>query len=69
MQQFTFHVVGLPHTQTTKEFSHCAYTQKVRKFCTMMTSLGHTVYLYASEDSDATGRELITVRTKQQQAR
>ena len=64
---FTFHVIGLPHTQTTKAYSTCAFTQKVRKFCDMMKSLGHTVYLYASEDNEAACDELITCITKQEQ--
>jgi glycosyltransferase involved in cell wall biosynthesis len=45
-----FHVVALPHTKVTKEFSSCAYTEKTLEFCNMMTSLGHEVYLYASGD-------------------
>jgi glycosyltransferase involved in cell wall biosynthesis len=38
----------------------CAYTEKVRKFCVMMKSLGHTVYLYAGEKNEAPCDELIT---------
>ena len=67
MQKMTFHVVSLPHTQTTKEYNSCAYTEKVRKFCTMMKSLGHTVYLYASEENEANVDELITVASKADQ--
>lgn len=67
MQKFRFHVVGLPHTQTTAEYTHCAYTQKVRKFCNMMTDLGHEVYLYASEENEARVSELVTVITKDKQ--
>lgn len=63
----TFHVVSLPHTQTTKEYLPCAYTQKVVNFCRMMKSLGHRVFLYASEDNDAPCDELITCITKNQQ--
>ena len=62
-----FHVISLPHTQTTKEYVNCAYTEKVRRFCMMMKSLGHTVYLYASEDNEAPVDELITCITKEQQ--
>ena len=62
-----FHVISLPHTQTTKEYVNCAYTEKVRRFCIMMKSLGHTVYLYASEDNEAPVDELITCITKDQQ--
>jgi glycosyltransferase involved in cell wall biosynthesis len=50
---YTFHVVGLPHTQTTKEYHCCAYTGKVIRFCQMMKDLGHTVYLYGSEYNEA----------------
>ena len=67
MGKFTFHIVSLPHTQTTKEYNQCAYTQKVRKFCNMMKSLGHTVNLYASEDNEAACDELITCITKKEQ--
>lgn len=66
-QKFTFHVVNLPHTQTTAEYTHCAYTQKVRKFCNMMTDLGHEVILYASEENEARVSELVTVITKEKQ--
>lgn len=62
-----FHVISLPHTQTTKEYLPCAYTQKVVNFCRMMMSLGHEVFLYASEDNDAPCTELITCITKEEQ--
>jgi glycosyltransferase involved in cell wall biosynthesis len=62
-----FHVVNLPHTQTTKEYLPCAYTQKVVNFCRMMKSLGHEVFLYASEINDAPCDELITCITIEQQ--
>lgn len=50
---YTFHVVSLAHTQTTKDYLCCAYTQKVIKFCSMMKSLGNKVYLYAGEKNEA----------------
>jgi glycosyltransferase involved in cell wall biosynthesis len=61
------HVVSLPHTQTTKAYSTCAYTQKIRKFCNMMHDLGHEVYLYASEDNEARVSELVSCISKKQQ--
>lgn len=48
-----FHVVALPHTQVTKDFTSCAFTEKVRRFCIMMTDLGHEVILYAGEENEA----------------
>lgn len=61
------HVVGLPHTQTTKAYSNCAYTTKVRRFVPMMQSLGYDVTLYASELTDTEG-ELVTCITRDEQA-
>ena len=61
------HVVSLPHTQTTGEFNQCAYTSKATRFCTMMSDLGHEVFLYASEDNEARCAELVTCITKNQQ--
>lgn len=63
-----FHVVSLPHTQTTRAFSVCAYTEKVRKFCMMMKALGHTVYLYAGEKNEAPCDELVTCIGEDQRA-
>lgn len=65
--KFRFHVISLPHTQTTAEYVACAYTQKVIKFCRMMKSLGHEVYLYASEENEAPCDELITIVNKKEQ--
>lgn len=67
MQKLRFHVVSLPHTQTTKKYNACAYTEKVRKFCTMMKDLDHTVYLYSSEDNEALCDEHIACITKKEQ--
>lgn len=67
MTVLRFHVLALPHTQTTNDYSLCAYTQKVKRFCNMMKSLGHTVFLYASEDNEAACDELITVAPKADQ--
>ncbi len=63
-----FHVVSLPHTQVTKDFTGCAFTEKVRRFCIMMTNLGHEVYLYAGEQVDAPVTKLITCISEERRA-
>lgn len=47
------HMLALPHTVTTNEFSHCAFTGKVYRFAPMMRSRGFEVYHYGVETSDS----------------
>lgn len=61
-----FHVVALPHTNTTLDFTACAYTEKIRKFCIMMKNLGHTVYLYGGEFNEAPCDEHIVCISEEQ---
>jgi glycosyltransferase involved in cell wall biosynthesis len=61
-----FHVVSLPHTQTTLDFTACAFTEKVRKFAVMMKSLGHTVYVYSGDKNEAPCDEHIQCFTEKE---
>lgn len=59
-----FHVVALPHTNTTTEFLSCAYTAKVINFCRMMSDRLHEVFLYSGEANEAPCTEHVTVVTE-----
>jgi len=51
MTKPALHIISLPHTSTTWDFSWCAYTMKALKLARMMEKLGYVVYLYASTES------------------
>lgn len=61
INKLTFHIIGLSHARTTREYSCDAFTQKVRVICKMLTELGHTVYHYGTEGSNPICTEHVTV--------
>ncbi|MEK9767309.1 MAG: glycosyltransferase [Betaproteobacteria bacterium] len=58
------HILGLPHTVSNKEYSHCAYTGKITRFPEMMKSRGYTVYHYGVEGADTHADKHIDVFSK-----
>ena len=60
-----FHILGIPHTVTNKQYLSCAYSQKIYKLCSMLTKLGHEVYHYGCEGSDPECTEHIDVITEE----
>jgi glycosyltransferase involved in cell wall biosynthesis len=55
------HVLGLAHTQTSKEYNACAYTSKTLKFCGMLKRLGYEVIHYGAEGSNPDATENVEV--------
>ena len=62
------HLLGLPHTVTTDEFSHCAFTGKVKKFAPMMRPFGYEVVHYGVAGADAGANEYCDVMSRDEQA-
>jgi glycosyltransferase involved in cell wall biosynthesis len=50
-----FHVLGLAHTVSTKEYSQCAFTQKIVNMCRMLSEHGYDVFHYGHADSEIMG--------------
>jgi len=47
------HIVSLFHTETTYDYSWCAFTSLAMSMSTMMTRLGREVYLYSGPNNEA----------------
>ena len=54
------HLPAIPHTITSPEFSHCAFTGKVLRFVPMMRSRGYVVIHYGLEGSELGGVDLLS---------
>lgn len=60
------HLLAVPHTVTHRAFSHCAFTQKVRRFARMMRPTGYRVTHYGVEGSEAEADEDVMVMTREE---
>jgi len=58
------HLLAVPFTITRDEYSHCAYTGKVKRFSPMMRSRGFEVYHYGIETSESGATKDINLMTK-----
>ena len=59
-----YHCLAIPHTVTHEDYSACAFTQKVLKFCKMMHRRGHTVIHYGNADSNVECTENVPILSR-----
>lgn len=65
----TLHCLGLPHTNTTREYDWCAYTAKLRKWGDMMTAQGYPVIIYGGTQNEAACQEHVEIVSEEERAR
>jgi glycosyltransferase involved in cell wall biosynthesis len=49
----SIHIIGLPHTIVSNEYSTCAFTGKVLRFSKMMRKFGWVIHEYSNEGSQS----------------
>lgn len=57
------HLIGLFHTKTNIEYSHCAFTGKVLRFPKMMQAYGYEVIEYSNVGSESTADKHVEMLT------
>ncbi|MDD5511791.1 MAG: glycosyltransferase, partial [Dehalococcoidales bacterium] len=62
--RFRFHLLGLPHSKTTKDWVLCPFTQLTYKMSKMLSDMGHEVIHYGTEGSNPECSENVTVLTE-----
>lgn len=60
------HLVGIFHTQSTNQYSHCAFTGKALRFPRMMQAHGYKVIEYSNEGSEANADEFVPILSKEE---
>ena len=55
------HLLGLPNAPVSMKYNLDGFAVAAHRFSRMMRDLGHTVYLYGAEGSDAPCTEFIPI--------
>lgn len=63
------HLLGLPHTVTRSDFSHCAFTGKVLRFAPMLRAQGFHVIHYGVAGAESGANEQVDLMTQEEHLR
>lgn len=63
----TLHLPAVPHTVTHEDHSHCAFTEKVRKFSPMMRAQGWDVIHYGTDQAQSGATEDVVLMMVEEQ--
>lgn len=55
------HFIGLPHTETTRDYEWCAYTTKLRHIGEICNMIGYRTFLYSGERDEGKFTENVPV--------
>lgn len=63
------HLVGMPHFDPVRTVEWCAFSQKTRRLCDMLSGLGHEVIYYGGPSLEATVAEHVVVASAEDRIR
>lgn len=61
------HVLGMAFSELTRDWSHCAFTQRTFDFCNMMQEQGYEVFAYGGEHYALDVTKHVTCITREEQ--
>jgi len=61
MHKPTLHLIGIFHTISSRQYSHCAFTGKVLRFPKMMRPFGYSVIEYSNGESESCADEHVMI--------
>lgn len=67
--QLRIHLVGMPHLDPVRATEWCAFSQKIRKLCDLLSGLGHEVVYYGGAALEAEVAEHVVVVTDEDRQR
>ena len=60
------HLLGLFHTVPNDDYTHCAFTNRIRTFSKMMKPFGYNIIEYSNEGSTTDASEIIEILDKKE---